>query len=103
MIDIQQRIEDIVAKHGELEDSGGVCECGWWTKGEAHAAHVASVITAKLGLIEDVHPNAPVSVPEYNEDGSPTMDDRMILSVHKHHIEWVTKRRWVTEWENDNE
>lgn len=53
MTDIRQRIEDIVTKHGELEDSGGVCECGWWTKGEAHAAHVASVITSELGLIQE--------------------------------------------------
>lgn len=53
MTDIQQRIEDIVAKHGELEDCGGACECGWWIKDEAHAAHVARVITAELGLTQE--------------------------------------------------
>ena len=59
---------------------------------------VQAVIDA-LGLEVDEHPNVPISVPEFNEDGSPVMDERMCPPVQRRHFEWVTKRRWVTLWE----
>jgi hypothetical protein len=39
----------------------------------------------------------PISVADYHPDGSPVMNEYMFPPIHKHHFEWVTRRRWVTE------
>ena len=84
---IQDRMAEIIAAHSIV--------------GTFTAGYLAQAIVDELGLCEEVNPNAPISVAEYDSDGEPIMDDRLFLPVHKHHIEWVTKRRWVTKWEQD--
>jgi hypothetical protein len=64
---------------------------------------VAAAVIEVLQLEPEIHPNVPISVPEYNDDGSPVMDDRWVPPVHKRHFEWVTKRRWVTPYEEIGE
>lgn len=56
-----------------------------------------------LGLTEEVNTCVPISVPDFNEDGTPMMDDRMVILTHRHHFEWVTKRRLVSPWEEVGE
>lgn len=70
----------------------------WDYTAAAHNSWVRATqaVIDALGLELEVHPNCPIWVADYHEDGSPVMDERMIQPIHKHHLEWVTKQRWVT-------
>lgn len=85
------RIHD--GQGGEANNAGNVA-------GDALADALAPFLAQ---LTEDINPNAPVWVPEFNEDGSPAMDDRMVVPHQKHHVEWRKLRRWVTDWEEISE
>jgi hypothetical protein len=50
---ITDRIADIIEKHGLLDDSGGVCECGYWSWSVSYEQHIAQVIAEQLGLTEE--------------------------------------------------
>jgi len=47
---IQERIAEILADH---EPTCGDCTCGWESWDCGHSSHVASVLVAELGLMED--------------------------------------------------
>ena len=68
-INVRQIIAAILAQHGELEDSGGMCECGW-PEGNPYIDHVASLIaeavdsrvTEALGIIRKAYLHADIEV-----------------------------------------
>lgn len=36
-------LEAVLAEHGELEDSGSTCECGFWSRDISYTQHVVDV------------------------------------------------------------
>ena len=42
-------IAEVLRKHGELPDSAGVCDCGWWKSDESIEDHVARLVNEALG------------------------------------------------------
>jgi hypothetical protein len=72
----------------------------WPTEG---SPSLGEHLFARLGLELENHPNTPVSVPAYDDEGNPVMDERLVQPVQRHRFEWVTKQRWVTPWEEVGE
>lgn len=101
MSDIRQQINSVYIRHTAwLMDSGFItCVCGRdnLTITE-HAKHFTEVLVSELDLEKESHPNVPISVPEFDAEGQPVMDERMVQPVQKCNFEWVTKERWVTPW-----
>lgn len=50
MADLKATLTETLRQHGELEDSGGTCECGWYVHGSDHAEHVADVLLGLSGV-----------------------------------------------------
>lgn len=48
--DAVRLVADVLRRHGELPDSGGVCDCGWVaTEAEDVESHAAAAVVAALG------------------------------------------------------
>ena len=95
-------IAEVLAAHDFRRAKGtyeSQCRCGWtWEGNQAHRTHVAEAIVETLGLELEVLQSVPVFVPEFDSDGSPLMDSRMVQPIQKSHLEWVTKHRLATPW-----
>lgn len=50
MADLKTVLTETLRQHGELEDSGGTCECGWYVRGSDHAEHVAEALLGLSGV-----------------------------------------------------
>lgn len=74
----------------------------WSHLGPASKSYYRSMAIAAfdaLGLVEEYEETVPIWVREFDDDGSPVMCNDMVPPHPKSHIEWVTKRRLVTPWE----
>lgn len=45
---IEERLAVLIEEHAPLEDSGGVCCCGWWERDGEWAAHAAAAVVSGL-------------------------------------------------------
>jgi hypothetical protein len=104
---IDDAIEDVLNGHQPLNNDSQ-CSCGARNNMDGDVLHghrlselsdAVRHVLDEFGFHAEYHPTCPISVPEFHEDGSPVIEDRVIPNVQKHHFEWVPKQRWVTDWQ----
>lgn len=83
-----------------MRQSEGDCEQGMLqaSLGMLDFQKAAQAAIEAIGLEKEVRTNVPISVNDYDDDGNPIMDERLLIPTPKSHFEWATKEHWITSW-----